>query len=419
MKKNEMLNSPFLLSLMQINPDSGKINDVFERLIQKIQLHFPKITCEVQLFNHRKKTFKTYFIMNQALITKTESLIKTQLLNKTEILPYYSTPILDKFYFPLKKDNQHIGNLVTHGMSDPEEFNQEVLFATHFFIRAIISHEKHLAIDSLVELNDELEIIVTEKTNSLLKEREANFHASKMATLGQIASGVAHEINNPLTIIQAKVLTMEKKLERKNKLDLETVEDLKKITNTVDRIAKIVKGLKFVSRDGQKDPESKVNLSSLFQTTLEFCGERLKNNQVNYEINLHGFDYEVEVKETQIVQVLLNLINNAFDAIKDSEFKWIRLDCVENKGKLEVHIIDSGLGIPEKNIPQLMAPFFTTKPAGQGTGLGLSISKTIIENHMGKLFYNKESKNTDFVVEIPFVRKLKLDVNLNHDIKAS
>lgn len=335
------------------------------------------------------------------------SIFDNSILKSVTLSPIYQ-PYNQHFkaLAPLVKEKNTIGFIEVIGKNKYELLSYDLILAGQYIVRAMIANEKKMAIESLVELNNELEKIVEDKTNSLLREKESNFHASRMATLGEIAAGIAHEINNPLTVIQSKVLKIEKKLKAKNALESDTAEDLQKIVTTIHRIAKIIKGLKFVSRDGQHDPPAKVSLGDLFQTTLDMCAERLKNNNVDLIIEASGEDYEIEVRETQLVQVFLNLIHNSYDAIKNSEAKWIKIQYHLQKELLLIRFKDSGNGIPEDILKKIMDPFFTTKPVGHGTGLGLSISKGIIENHSGKLYYNPKASNTEFIIEIPYVRKI-------------
>lgn len=407
------LKSSFLLSISKINPDNGQFNSFLELLLKQIQKYYPDLIFQVQIFNPRKKNFKTYSVNQNKVEFKVVPVLDDSLLKVQEIFPIESiTNQTPKRLYPLLRDNSHIGFIEVLGSSNDPNLNFDLIIAGQYIVRAMTSNEKKMAIESLVELNTELEKIVDEKTDSLLREKEAHFHASKMATLGEIAAGVAHEINNPLTIIQARVLTMEKKMEKKQVLDAELAEDFKKIISTVHRITKIIKGLKFISRDGQHDPPTKVLLSQLITESLDLCAERLKNSNVMFEVLNLNEDFEVEVRETQVVQVFLNLINNSFDAIKNLDDKWIKIDFQTNKEFLEIKFKDSGSGISEEILEKIMNPFFTTKPAGQGTGLGLSISKGIIENHAGRLYYNSMSINTEFIIAIPFVRKISTKPNV-------
>jgi len=112
-------------------------------------------------------------------------------------------------------------------------------------------------------------------------------------------------------------------------------------------------------------------------------------------------DIEIECRSVEISQVFLNLINNAADAIRDLDQKWIAVEATVKNNMLEIRLTDSGKGIEPEIAVKMMQPFFTTKPVDQGTGLGLSISSGIIEEHRGRLWLDDEASNTSFVFQVP------------------
>lgn len=225
--------------------------------------------------------------------------------------------------------------------------------------------------------------------------------SSRLATLGEFSSGVAHEINNPLGIIYGKTDLLIGKIE-KNLIDLSSVSaELQKIKLNADRIAKIVRGLKTFSRDGHGDPFSKVLLKDLFIDTFSISSERLKSKNIKFDII--GFDeVMINCRPTQISQVLLNLLSNSIDAIELRPKPWILIQ-VKVEQDVQILITDSGLGISKSHAEKIMDPFYTTKEAGKGTGLGLSISESIIKEHKGSLQYNRASANTQFIIRLPKV----------------
>jgi signal transduction histidine kinase len=117
---------------------------------------------------------------------------------------------------------------------------------------------------------------------------------------------------------------------------------------------------------------------------------------------------DLDCREVQLSQVILNLLNNAFDAISELPNKWVHLESRMNEGIIEIRVIDSGSGIPEELREKILQPFFTTKEVGQGTGLGLSISKGIIESHGGTLSIDIKSQNTCFVIQIPQAKTVQV-----------
>jgi PAS domain S-box-containing protein len=223
------------------------------------------------------------------------------------------------------------------------------------------------------------------------RETETNLlHSSKMASLGEMASNIAHEINNPLTIIIGKTSHIEKKLANLSSLDEDLLKDLTKIKFTTNRISIIVKGLRNFSRSADNDPFIQSSIRTVFNETLSLCQEKFKNSQVILEIDEIP-DFPIQCRPTKISQVLINLLNNSFDAISNLNEKWIKIIFKSLEDRFRINLIDSGKGIPEKIAKNLMQPFYTTKEVGKGTGLGLSISQGIILDHKGQFYLNRKN----------------------------
>lgn len=116
-------------------------------------------------------------------------------------------------------------------------------------------------------------------------------------------------------------------------------------------------------------------------------------------------DFFFNGRQAQIEQVLLNLLNNSFDAIQSTPDRWIHITARLENHRVLILVTDSGTGIPNDVQQKMLQPFFTTKEVGKGTGLGLSISKGIIEDHQGQLYYDPKNKNTCFVIDLPEIKK--------------
>lgn len=244
------------------------------------------------------------------------------------------------------------------------------------------------------------------KETEKLMEEEQLVNSSKMAALGEMASGIAHEVNNPLSIIIMKIAQLRRKFEESSLTEEELNDGLIKVAFTAQRIGNVVKGLSAISRNAEFDPMKKVSIASVIEDTLQLCRERFKANLIDLEADVENIrEIEIEAKAPQIMQVLLNLLNNAFDAVSPLPEKWINLKAKINHDYVEIHITDSGKGIPDPLLGKIMQPFFTTKDPGKGTGLGLSISKGIIEEHQGHIYYKRNSPNTCFVIELPLCQK--------------
>lgn len=244
---------------------------------------------------------------------------------------------------------------------------------------------------------------LTEKKvlQSLLEQERANLiNSSKMATLGEMAAGIAHEINNPLAIITGKAEQIHEML-KQNNLDVNLLKlNIKKIEETALKISKIIKGLKTFSRSSEADPKSMQNLAELLNETLELIREKFLKKNINIEV-IGNTDFVFFCRAAQISQVILNILANAYDAIERQSDPWIKILVEKFDSSFLIKIIDSGPGIPAEIVDKILHPFFTTKPVGKGTGLGLSISKGIIDDHNGQLWVDPHTENTTFIIHLP------------------
>ena len=233
------------------------------------------------------------------------------------------------------------------------------------------------------------------------QQRARNENAEKMALLGEMSSGIAHEINNPLTIIRGKAQQIER-LTARGAIEPENLmKDAAIIYTTVDRIAKIIRGLKTFARDGGGDPFVHQSISAIVDDTLSLCQSRFQSSGIHVYTDPISETLLLECRPTQISQVLLNLLNNALDAVAGLDEKWVRISISSLEDKIQIRVIDSGKGIPAELREKITHPFFTTKEVGKGTGLGLSISLGIARAHKGNLEVDSSSKNTCFLLELP------------------
>jgi PAS domain S-box-containing protein len=240
-----------------------------------------------------------------------------------------------------------------------------------------------------------------ELEKSLLVERAKMINSSKMATLGEMSAGIAHEINNPLAIIVGKTDKLERLAARPG-MTIETLlPEFADIKKTAHRIASLIKGLRTFSRNSEGDPFQSASVDALIVDTLALCKERFKSGSVNLIVPEESH-LEIDVRSTQISQILLNLLNNAFDAVCGSKDAWIKLEIQAIDARfVQFRVSDSGLGIPAHIADKIMNPFFTTKDIGKGTGLGLSISQGMAHDHGGTLKLDAQAPNTCFVLELP------------------
>lgn len=234
------------------------------------------------------------------------------------------------------------------------------------------------------------------------EERERNlklYHASRMSSLGMMTAGIAHEINTPLAAIKARADLLMSRIKR-GELDSSALEDgLQKIALTVDKMSGIIHAMRSVVRDSKNDSFTMSAVSQIISDTLAICQRKIDQKAIRLEVRLS--DLIIECRPGEISQVLLNLLNNSVDAIENLSEKWIRIESSLQNARVCLSVTDSGAGIPPQVSERMMEPFFTTKPVGKGTGLGLSLSRSIIQDHGGRMIYNSDCSNTQFLIFLP------------------
>lgn len=231
--------------------------------------------------------------------------------------------------------------------------------------------------------------------------------SEKMASLGEMAGGMAHEINTPLgaiTLSASQLKDLGPRSPEKDEIAKEIVQD---ILDSAERISRIVRGLKNFSRDGTKGGEYVFcDLVTVLHESTALCEMQLKNKGIKLEIGTCPKALDIQCNPSQMAQVFVNLINNARDAVENLPEKWIRISLEDEVDTMKLRVTDSGKGIPEEIRNKLFQPFFTTKKIGKGTGLGLSIIHGIVKHHKGAISVDAENANTSFVVSIPKFQSL-------------
>ena len=228
-----------------------------------------------------------------------------------------------------------------------------------------------------------------------LEYKQKSFASSKMASLGEMAGGIAHEINNPVGIIMGKTSQM-----RRTFNDPKLQADCDMILRSADRVAKIVEGLRNFCQEDERQIFSSFTVRDVLDETLTYCFGRLENSKIKLiqEVDSNLLMYG---KRVQISQILLNLLNNAIDALEGRPQKWIKVSGQEANGFVEIRVEDSGPGVPEEIETKIMQPFFTTKEVGKGMGLGLSVSFGIARQHNGQLVIDRNVSPSCFLLKIP------------------
>lgn len=297
---------------------------------------------------------------------------------------YAGAPLIDKSGYKL-------GSLCVVD-NKPREISKEQIDALKKLSRLVVNQ-----MELRLELKKQIEREKIVKINSMQM-----LHSAKMSTLGEMAGGISHEINNPLAIIQGKLFHVRKMLENFGENKSKIYEGIERIEQTTERISKIVRGLLHFSRDEDFLKNEKVRVQDVIKETLVFCEERFKQKNIDIKLEIEK-DIFVFCQSIHLSQALLNLLNNAYDAIQNTSNAWIKIAIDSYEQFFYLTVTDSGKGIPEEIAEKMMNPFYTTKEVGRGTGLGLSISKGLIESHNGELIYDNECPNTRFIIKLPLM----------------
>ena len=222
---------------------------------------------------------------------------------------------------------------------------------------------------------------------------------AQTASMGQLAASVIHEINNPLTVILLQIDLIKHHMMTDFNKD-QVMESFSKIVTVVERIDRIIKGLRAIGKRGDDDSFEVASLDQIVQETLEYCHIRFRQTGVEFHVAPVCPELKIMCRKVQISQVLVNLVNNAADAIEGHGHPWIRIEVNGDDRHVYISVTDSGQGVPDNIRNKIMESFFSTKK-NCGLGLGLSISKDIISDHHGMLYLDEKSQHTRFVIKLP------------------
>ena len=269
--------------------------------------------------------------------------------------------------------------------------------------RMVLGDKEHVLVSERILLNDyqgqpnSICCVSRDDTHARQLQRDL-LQSEKHAAVGKLAAGVAHEINNPLT----GILSFAEDLLEDAPEGSPQQEDLEVIMRETLRCRQIVRDLLDFSRQ-TKPKRQPVGIEPIIQRTLSLVQNQAAFHDINFEFSLDRHNLLITVDPNQIQQVLLNLVINARDAMDGKGTIVLRSKDLEEKGAVQLEVIDHGCGIPEENLPQVFEPFFSTK-GNQGNGLGLATVRSIIEDHEGKISVESApDKGSVFRIRLPAV----------------
>jgi signal transduction histidine kinase len=249
------------------------------------------------------------------------------------------------------------------------------------------------------------ETYLKKKQEELEQQQKLNFSQERMSSLGELTSSIAHEINNPLAMLNLGN-SMLKRVVEKDEINKEQLLDIIEDNNiTIKRISEMISGIQHLSRKPNKGEFKLIKLSTIIQDILPVFSGLLKSNNINLIVDYNDdiLNKEIPLSKELISQVFMNLFKNAIYEIrsKEHESPFIKISGTIDSETAVLNFTDSGDGIPQEVSDKIFLPFYTTKDFGEGTGLGLSTVHRIMNNHNGDISIDTENPNTSFVLSFP------------------
>jgi len=332
----------------------------------------------------------------------------------------------------LRRQLAHVNDLSRKNLEQEQE-KQQILAEQNEMLEKQVTERTHEVVSQKQEIEKQRDQ-VTYTLGELRSTQNQLIQSEKMASLGELTAGIAHEIQNPLNFVNnfselntELIEEMNREIDSGNLVQIKNIatdlgQNTEKITHHGKRADAIVKGMLLHSRKstGQKEPTD-INALTDEYLRLSYHGLRARDKSFNANMET-SFDEtlgKINIIPQDIGRVLLNLFNNAFYAVNEkgilvnqsgspantagkSYEPLVSVSTKKTDGKVEVRITDNGTGIPQKVVDKIFQPFFTTKPTGQGTGLGLSLSYDIIKTSGGTIeVQTQEGSGTTFIIQLP------------------
>lgn len=333
---------------------------------------------------------------------------------------------LEEYIYTVSKDEE----LVPQNRTESEETKEvtALLYNHEQFLNLIkfrcnhleIEHDDKIFLASFTPTSDSKYYtgIVTLKNITSLKRQQEVIEkkgkevevSSRLSALGEIASGIAHEINNPLAIIQGNISILLATYKKTGEIPEDKIDCCEaKIETNVERIANIIRHLRNLANP--KIESQKNSVATLMENVKPLICSIASSKDVPIEIELNVHENTlVSFSTVELTQIMYNLVSNSLDAIYNSKERWIKVIVDETENDVSFKVVDSGSGIDPTLAERIFTPLFTTKDFGKGSGLGLSLSGMLAKKNNACIYYDKYAKNTTFIVKaekrMPDVKKL-------------
>ena len=356
-------------------------------------------------------SINTLSTANKILSTMTESLIllsldfKIEFINKStsKLLNFPKEELIGESFQKIFKKN--LNNLLNNKQISTREYliNKKNELIPVEISNTSIQDSSNKTFGILLLAKDITDRIETEKEKELMQKQI--IHNSKLASIGTLASGVAHEVNNPLQIIQGNFEFYDEFMPEEAKKDPKAQTAKKCIFESVNRIKSIVDGLRTYGKTDSSDTND-INCHEAILKTVQLIKEIYSKEGINIHQNLNANYFKIKGGLSKLQQVLMNLLSNARDSLNTSstDNQTITIITKNTNNNIEIILKDNGDGIDTAKIDKIFDPFYTTKDPDKGTGLGLSITHSLIKKMNGTIHANSQSGiETEFIITFPFI----------------
>jgi len=386
-----------------------RAHDELETRVEERTTELRKLNEELRKSEEKYKTLfdnapNSIFIMDQNsfdLIDVNATALESYRRSKEELL---KSNFLDLLYEEDKDLETALTNLSTHQCVFYPRRRHRRGEGEPFYVNIVACHAIHMGTDCLIATT-------TDITENVEKEAQL-IQASKLATLGTLASGMAHELTQPLNVIQVASDFFLKKLNKGEEISTDELRSVsEEIGSHVDRASKVINHMRDFARQSDLT-RMRINVNDPIKDVFKVMGQQLRVHQIEVELELDPKGIYIMADHNRLEQVFINLVTNAMYAMDDKGLRWgnkkwrrlLRIGSFHADGQALIKVSDTGKGIPRDIIDKIFEPFFTTRKVGQGTGLGMSISYRIISDYGGTIEVESEvDAGTTFTLKFPAV----------------
>jgi PAS domain S-box-containing protein len=386
-----------------------RAHDELEARVEERTAELRKLNEELRTSEEKYKTLfdnapNSIFIMDQKsfdLIDVNATALECYQQTKEKLL---ERSFLDLFYEEDKDLEQGMKRLTTHQCVFYPRRKHRRGKEVPFYVNIVACHTIHMGKDCLIATT-------TDITENVQKEAQL-IQASKLATLGTLASGMAHELTQPLNVIQVASDFFLKKIKKGEEVSRDELRSVaQEIGNHVDRAAKVINHMRDFARQSDLT-KTRIKIEDPIKDVFKVMGQQLRVHQIEVELDLDPNGLYIMADHNRLEQVFINLVTNAMYAMDDKGLRWknktwrrlLKIKSFPEDGQVVVTVSDTGKGIPKEIIDRIFEPFFTTRNVGQGTGLGMSISYRIITDYGGTIEVDSEvDVGTAFTLKFPAV----------------